>query len=130
MNILVVDDEQDTRRFLDDLLSELGHRVMTAASAPVARGILQRRPVDVVLLDLMMPGTDGFQFARYLSETWGTLDIPVVIISCRRDEDSKSYARIFGCVKYLEKPFDPTELIDTLRDIDRGQVEKEGVGTG
>jgi DNA-binding response OmpR family regulator len=128
MNILAVDDEQDTRKFLDDLLTELGHRVVTAASAREAKGILQRESVDVVLLDLMMPGTDGFQFARYLSETWGILDVPVVVISCRRDEESKSCARIFGCVKYLEKPFDPTELIETLRDIDRGQTEKEAVG--
>ena len=128
MNILAVDDEKDTRSFLDDLLTELGHHVVTAGSAPEAREILQRDPVDVILLDLMMPGTDGFQFARYLSENWTTLDVPVVVISCRRDEESKSYAKIFGCVKYLEKPFDPTELLETLRDIDRGQSEKQPVG--
>lgn len=123
MNILAVDDETDTRLFLRDLLTQVGHHVATAASAEEAVAALERDPVDVVLLDLMMPGTDGFELGRSLARSWTTKDLPVIVISCLRDEESKSCARIFGCTRYLEKPFDPGELIEALQDIDRGRRE-------
>jgi DNA-binding response OmpR family regulator len=128
MNVLAVDDERDTRTLLNDLLTEVGHHVVTAANAREARAALEREPIDVVLLDLMMPGTDGLEFARSMSENWGTLGIPFIVVSCRRDEESKGCARIFGCARYLEKPFDPLELIEAIGDIERGQQENAELG--
>lgn len=128
MNILAVDDEKDTLSFLKDLLSEAGHRVIAVPNGMQAIAAVQIEPVDVVLLDLMMPGTDGFEVARFLSENWNTYEIPVIVLSCRRDEESKSIAKIFGCVRYMEKPFDPAELLAALTDIDRGQRDRVPVG--
>jgi len=123
MNILAVDDERDARAFLSDLLTEEGHRVMTVSSAREATDTLRTIPVDVILLDLMMPGTDGFRLAREVSENWATSTIPLIAISCLSDEESKSCAKALGCIRYFEKPFSPAELLEALRDIDHGGSE-------
>lgn len=123
MKILAVDDEEDTLAFLKDLLTQAGHRVMTSSQGLEAMAAAQMEPFDVVLLDLMMPETDGYQVARFLSDNWNTSSIPVIVISCRRDEESKSFAKMFGCSRYLEKPFEPSQLLEALRDIDRGYGE-------
>ena len=128
MNILAIDDERDTLLFLKDLLTQAGHRVTAVDNGVRAMAAVQIEPVDVVLLDLMMPGTDGYQVARFLSENWKTYEIPVVVLSCCRDDESKSLARVFGCVRYFEKPFNPEELLSTLEDIDRGQREEVPLG--
>lgn len=124
MRILVVDDEEDTLAFLKDLLAQAGHRVVTTSKGLEAMAAAQIEPFDVILLDLMMPGTDGYQVAQFLSENWNTSDIPVIVISCRRDNESKSFATMFGCAGYLEKPFEPAQLLEALRDIDSGHREK------
>jgi two-component system OmpR family response regulator len=129
MNILAVDDERDARAFLSDLLSEEGHRVMTVSNAVEAAATLRRVPVDVVLLDLMMPGTDGFRLAREVSENWSTSQIPLIAISCLSDPESKACAKALGCVRYFEKPFVPGELLEALRDIERGGRETVPIGT-
>jgi two-component system OmpR family response regulator len=128
MNILAVDDERDTRAFLSDLLTEEGHRVLTVASALEAEATLERVPVDVVLLDLMMPGKDGFRLAREVSEHWGTSGIPMIAISCLADEESKACAKALGCVRYLEKPVSPTRLLEALREIERGGRDMATIG--
>jgi DNA-binding response OmpR family regulator len=129
MNILAVDDERDTRAFLSDLLTGEGHRVMTVASALEAAATLEKVPVDVVLLDLMMPDTDGFRFAREVSENWATSRIPLIAISCLTDEQSKLCAKALGCVRYFEKPVVPAKLLEALRDIDCGGREPAALAT-
>jgi DNA-binding response OmpR family regulator len=92
MRILAVDDEEDTLQFLKDLLTQAGHRVVAVSKGLEAMAAAQVEPFDAILLDLMMPGTDGYEIARFLSDTWNTSDIPVIVISCRKDEESKSIA--------------------------------------
>jgi DNA-binding response OmpR family regulator len=128
MNILAVDDEQDARAFLSDLLTEEGYRVMTVSNAVDAASTLQKIPVDVVLLDLMMPGTDGFRLARQVSEDWSTSQIPLIAISCLADPESKATAMALGCVRYFEKPVVPAELLEALRDIERGGRQTAALG--
>jgi len=123
MRILAVDDEEDTRRFLKDLLTQEGHEVVTAATGLEALAAVQIHRFDAVLLDLMMPEVDGFKVIRSMTDHWVNYRVPVVIISCRRDAHSRSFARIFGCARYLEKPFKPEALIEALQEIDQGRQE-------
>ena len=74
MRILIVEDEADTRKFEEDLLTRDGHQVATAASAAEAIVRLGIRPFDLILLDIMMPGIDGHQLAQYLSGRWDTFE--------------------------------------------------------
>jgi DNA-binding response OmpR family regulator len=114
MKILVVDDEADARALMHDLLSAEGHRVTAAASAVEAMVHVQMDRYDLVLLDLMMPGIDGYEMAQFLATRWNTFDIPVVVVSCRGDAESRSWAALNGA-GYLQKPFGSAELLDAVR---------------
>ncbi|HLY76008.1 MAG TPA: response regulator [Planctomycetota bacterium] len=118
MNILLVDDDDDARTLTKDLLASAGHHVTAAASGFEAIMHVEIQHYDLVLLDLMMPGVDGFQFAEFMSCHWNTFDTPVIIVSCRKDAESKSLARVFDCAGYLEKPFSPAELFDVISGIE------------
>jgi two-component system phosphate regulon response regulator OmpR len=120
MKILVVDDEKDARSLLKDLLSQAGHRVTAAESAIEAMALVQLESFDLAILDLMMPGVDGFQLTQFMSSNWNTFEIPMIVTSCRTDKESKSWARMCGCRRYLEKPFSPGELLDAVREMDQG----------
>lgn len=128
MRILAIDDEKDSRTFLRDFLTQAGHRVTTASSAIEALVLVQLSHYDLILLDIMMPGMDGHQFGQAMANRWDTFDIPIVVISCRTDLESKSWARMNGCVFYFEKPFSPAELLDVIRDIEHGHYEMASVG--
>jgi CheY-like chemotaxis protein len=114
MRILAVDDEADTRRLYHDLLHSAGHHVVTARDAVEATAHLRLGGFDLILLDLMMPGIDGLQFAQYLSTHWDTFEIPVLVVSCKADEESRSWTRLQGCRGFLPKPFSPAELFDAM----------------
>jgi DNA-binding response OmpR family regulator len=128
MNILLVDDEHDARTFTKKLLATAGHHVTAAASGMEAIMHVEIRHYDLVLLDLMMPGVDGFQFAEFMSSHWNTFDTPVVIVSCRTDPQSRSLARIFACAGYLEKPFSPAELFDVISGIGNRNAPSDSRG--
>lgn len=120
MKILAVDDEGDTRQWLKDLLEEAGHAVTVAGSGREALDEVAAGRFDVILLDLMMPEIDGFEVIRSLTGYWTNQRVPVIVISCRRDRNSRSFARVFGCVRFLEKPFEPRQLFDALRVVEQG----------
>lgn len=128
MRILAVDDEKTVRHMLKELLRRAGHEVTTAASGIEAFAHVRTRRFDLILLDLIMPGMDGYQLAQYLSNNWDTFDIPVIVISGRTDAESKSWVTINGCVRYIEKPFRVGELLDAISEVERG--ESEVVPTG
>lgn len=119
MNILVVDDDDDARAYVKDLLVSAGHQVTAAASGVEALLHVELQRYDAVVLDLMMPGIDGFQFAEFMSSHWNTFEIPVLVVSCRNDPESRSLVKIFACAGYLSKPFSPAELLDALAAINR-----------
>ncbi len=129
MKILAVDDEKDALRWMEDLLSQEGHQVLGVTSGLQALAALEMAKFDVVLLDLMMPEVDGYQVLRSMTDHWVRSRVPVVITSCRRDARSRSFAKIFGVSRYLEKPFQPGELLEALRDIERGREELVPQGT-
>ena len=128
MRILAVDDEKDALQWLEDLLTQEGHQVLGVTSGLQALAALDLAKFDVVLLDLMMPDVDGYQVLRSMTEHWVNLRVPVAITSCRRDPRSRSFARVFGVKKYLEKPFHPKDLLQALQDIDRGREELVPMG--
>lgn len=128
MNILIVDDDGDTRALLRTLLSQEGHSPTAAASAAEALVHLKMRRYDLILLDIMLPGIDGLQFAQFLASRWDTFEIPVLVLSARSDEESKSWARLGNCVGYVEKPFGSSDLLERIAGVgaDSGMVRGAG----
>ena len=123
MKILAVDDEKDTLRLLREILETAGHHVTTAASATEAMVHVRVSRFDLVLLDIMMPGQDGHQFAHFMSTDWKLFDVPIIVISCRTDAESKSWAKLNGCVGYIEKPFSPGDVLDAVSAVEERRAD-------
>ncbi|HEX3756523.1 MAG TPA: response regulator transcription factor [Rhizomicrobium sp.] len=122
--ILVVDDEPPIRRFLRTGLTAQAYRVEEAASGEEALEFLQRNPVDLVVLDLGLPGIDGLEVLRRLRE--GGAATPIVILSSRDDEAGKVRALDLGADDYVSKPFGMEELSARIRAALRHQLQQQG----
>lgn len=108
--ILAVDDMPENRELVSRLLAKTGHTVITAASGEEALSVLQTRSVDVVLLDLMMPGIGGAEVLRQLKENADLRATPVIMISGRQDMEQIIACIQAGADDYLLKPFNPVLL--------------------
>jgi two-component system KDP operon response regulator KdpE len=125
--ILVVDDEPQIRRALRTALTGHGYEVEVADDGEAALTMLAARPPDAVVLDLMMPGVDGFEVVRQTRE-WSR--VPIVVLSARGEERSKVEALDLGADDYLTKPFGIDELLARLRAVlRRSGVPQEPVLT-
>ncbi len=122
--ILVVDDEPQTTRYLSMNLRARGYDVLTAADGCEALKLLDESNLALVLLDLGLPGPDGFEVLRALRQ-W--CDVPVVVISARGQERDKVHALDLGADDYLTKPFGVEELLARVRAHLR---RTEGRGNG
>lgn len=108
--ILAVDDMPENRELISRLLSRAGHTVISAESGEEALELLETRGVDVVLLDLMMPGIGGAEVLRQMKEHEGLRATPVIMISGRQDMDQIITCIQAGADDYLLKPFNPVLL--------------------
>lgn len=118
-HLLVVDDDRRLRELIGRYLIEQGARVTHAASAAQARVLLDFFIFDLILLDVMMPGEDGFSLARALQEAG--LQTPVLFLTARGDAPDRVQGLELGAEDYLAKPFDPKELVLRIANILRRQ---------
>ena len=110
--ILVVDDEIGIRELLSDILSDEGYTVETAENAETARRLITTEPFDLILLDGVLPGMDGFQICRKLRNK---LDIPIMMVTAKRTEIDQIRGLGFGADDYIEKPFSPGVLVAKVK---------------
>ena len=119
--ILVVDDEEEIRTVLRLALTRGGYDVREADSGEAALSLIQEERPDLVLLDVMMPGMDGFAVCRQLRADTQTADLPVIILSAKTDSRSKQEGLEAGATKYLTKPLSPDQLILHVNDTLAGR---------
>jgi two-component system KDP operon response regulator KdpE len=122
--VLVVEDEPPIRRFLRTSLSAQGYQVFEAEDGQSAQTVLQRNPIDVLVLDLGLPGTDGFDIIKQLRESGSAL--PIIVLSSRTDEAGKVRALDLGADDYVTKPFGMDELLARLRAALRHRLQQQG----
>lgn len=111
--ILVVEDDDDIRDSLKELLEEEGYQVDTAANGEQALNRLRGEAPQLILLDLMMPVMDGWEFAERIRGRPDWAQIPVIVLSADRNIGDK--ARKLGAVGYLAKPFELSELLSLVQ---------------
>ncbi len=113
--ILVVDDTAANLRLLTDLLTEQGYTVHPASDGKLALKFVQSTLPDIILLDIRMPGLDGYEVCRRLKAEVRTRSIPVIFISILEDERDKVKGFQAGGVDYITKPFQPEEVLARIR---------------
>ncbi len=112
--ILVVDDSITARRVTDRLLTRNGMRVVTARDGLEALAALRDTTPDLMLLDIEMPRMDGFEVVQALRDNPHAEDLPVIVISTHTGVKHTERARQIGVDKYLGKPFEERELLETI----------------
>jgi DNA-binding response OmpR family regulator len=113
--VLVVDDDPVIVRLLEVNLSLDGYEVETASRGEQALERATETNPDLLILDVMMPGLDGWDTCRRLREQPRFADTPVVFLSARSQDDDRSKGLDLGPVAYLTKPFDPIRLMELVR---------------
>jgi len=116
--VLVVDDLAQNVRLLEAVLSPKGFRVAVASSGEEALDVLGREDPDVVLLDILMPGMDGYEVCRRIRQDPGTAFLPVIMITASGEEE-KVRAIEAGADDFVSKPFDQAELLARVRSLVR-----------
>ena len=112
--LLLVDDEAALREPLADYLVRQGFSVVQANSAAQARAVLKTEQVELVLLDIMMPGEDGLSLCRHLTETHA---IPTIFLTARGEATDRIVGLEIGADDYVVKPFEPRELVARIRSV-------------
>ena len=113
-HILVVDDDQDLRELLLEYLGKNDLRATTVASGRDMLAMFDREAIDLVVLDLRLPGEDGMQLARQLRER---ATVPIVLLTGKTDEADRVMGLELGADDYVTKPFSPRELLARIRAV-------------
>ena len=126
--VLVIDDEPPIRLLCRVNLEAEGMEVLEAADGPSGLDQARREHPDVVLLDVMMPGLDGWRVAEHLLEDERTKSTPIVFLTARAEFRDRARGLDIGGVDYVTKPFNPLELAPLVRElldrIDRGERDE------
>ena len=115
--ILVVDDIQSNLELMEAVFIKEGFRVFTALGANTAIDIFSQSPVDLAVLDVMMPGIDGFELCTRLKDMSGKRFFPVILLTALTDRGSKIKGIESGADDFISKPFDTTELLIKIKSL-------------
>ncbi|MBR7101417.1 MAG: response regulator transcription factor [Clostridia bacterium] len=114
-NILVVDDEKNTRLFLKAVLEDAGYKVLTATNGIDALNVMEDQHVDLIVLDIMMPQMDGYEFTKTLRENDNNL--PILMISAKQLPQDKHKGFLVGTDDYITKPIDDEEMLYRIKAL-------------
>jgi DNA-binding response OmpR family regulator len=112
--VLVVDDEPIVREVVVSYLEREGYRTLEASDGDTARQLIERESLGLVVLDVMLPGTDGFELCRWVRAHF---DLPVILVTARGDEVDRIVGLELGADDYVTKPFSPRELALRVRTV-------------
>jgi twitching motility two-component system response regulator PilH len=115
--ILIVDDSATERFFLADLLSRRGYTVVTAESGEEALNKVRQEKPSLVVMDVVMPGTSGYQATRAMARDPATQNIPVILCTGKSAESDRIWGLRQGAREYVTKPVDPEELLAKIASL-------------
>lgn len=117
-HVLIVDDDPQIRLLLSRLLRSNLYRVSAAANGAEMKDVLASAPIDLIVLDVMLPGTSGFDLCRELRQTSA---VPIIMLTAKGDESDRITGLDIGADDYLAKPFSPRELVARINALMRRQ---------
>lgn len=117
--VLVVEDDENTRAAFRAVLEMAGWAVDEAADGDEALRVADRRPPEIALVDIAIPGLDGWETTRRLKEGTATAQVPVIAVTGHALDADRERAREAGCDAYLVKPVTPRQLLDEIERLTR-----------
>jgi CheY-like chemotaxis protein len=115
--ILVVDDERRNRQLLEVMLASEGYQVETASVGSEALDLIRHHPPDLIMLDVMMPGMDGYQVVARIKGDPASKHIPVIMLSALDDRNSRMHGLTAGAEAFLSKPVNRDEMFVVVRNL-------------
>ncbi len=115
--ILVCDDEKHMLRLIEFNLKRTGHHIVSASSGMEVLDILSKDIPDLLIIDVMMPGMDGFETIRQIREHPAAQQIPIVVLTGRGQSNTREQAEALGIAAFLNKPFSPIHLKRTIEEL-------------
>lgn len=116
-NVLIVDDSKTELMYLTDILQKNGMTVRTAEGADEALKRLSEHKPDLILMDVVMPGQNGFQLTRSINRTPEYADIPIIMCTSKNLETDRVWGMRQGAKDYITKPVNPEELMGKIRAL-------------
>jgi two-component system OmpR family response regulator len=117
LRVLVVDDARDVRNLVAAHLKRGGHQVLLAATADQALEIALEEKPDLAIVDIMMPGTNGYQLTEKLREIPVTEEMPIIVLTARAGGADRDHAFRVGADAYVQKPFQLQRLTDEIASV-------------
>ena len=114
--ILVIEDQEDNRRILRDLLTSAGYESIEADAGEEAAALALTRHPDLILMDIQLPGIDGYEATRRIKANPALRSIPVIAVTSYALSGDEVRAREAGCDGYVTKPFSPRALLAKIRE--------------
>lgn len=115
--VMVVEDDEEMNELECELLQIHGMETVSAYDGAQAVQVAEQHTADAVLLDIMLPEMDGFECCRHLRQTHTARHLPIVMITALDSSDSRSAGMDAGADAFFTKPFDPQEVVDTVRRL-------------
>src|SRR5688572_2702205 len=119
MHILVAEDDHDIAELISHYLKKAGWTAQVASAGDQALAYIRNHPVDVVILDLMLPGMSGLDVCQALRADAATAHLPVIMLTARAEETDRIRGLEMGADDYVAKPFSPNELVARVRAVTR-----------
>ena len=115
--LLIVEDNESDRSRLEKLLTNAGYMVSTAENGAQALAAAKRAKPDAILMDVNMPGMDGFAATRALRNESSTKDIPVVLVTAKDQKADKAWGQMLGAKGYITKPYTDDQMLQQVRAL-------------
>jgi DNA-binding response OmpR family regulator len=112
--ILIVDDEVNVVKSLTDLLQAKGYEAASALDGAAGIRAMKKEKPDLVLLDIMMPKVSGLEFLKRIKKKTGSVQIPIIMLTARSDKESLNASMRGYAEKFIVKPYDPQELLESI----------------
>ena len=115
--ILVVEDQDDNRRILRDLLTSAGYEMVEAVTGKEGVAMAETHRPDLVLMDIQLPALDGYEATRRIKADPALRPIPIIAVTSYALSGDDDMAYEAGCIGYITKPFSPRQLLDKIREF-------------
>ncbi|HEY5672765.1 MAG TPA: response regulator [Malonomonas sp.] len=115
--ILIAEDSETELAYLQDILNSTPHEITTTRDGLAAEAAVRSNRFDLIILDVIMPGKNGFQVCRQLKTDPALKDIPVILLTSKSEASDKFWGKKQGANAYITKPYDPMELLLEMKKL-------------